>query len=121
MEKCACRGTFLEKFIQPSILMYLTNDNLHGFSILKRLEESDVIDYSGIDPTGLYRTLKKMEEAGLLISEWNTDSSSQPRRIYSITDNGRACLFNWEKTLIEYANTIGNLSKAVSKSILPKG
>ena len=73
MKKCACRGSFLERFIQPSILLLLNEEPMHGFSILKKLYKSDVMDYSSIDPTGLYRTLKKMEESGLLTSRIETD------------------------------------------------
>ena len=62
--KCACKGDFLDRFIQPSILLLLSTESMHGFSIYKRLQDSDIMDYSGIDPTGLYRTLKKMEDAG---------------------------------------------------------
>lgn len=117
MERCACQGAFLDKFIQPSILMFLNSESLHGFSLLKKLEESNTIDYTGLDPTGLYRTLKKMEAAGLLSSEWDTEGSAKPRRIYSITGEGKDCLVSWEKTLTGYLETIDNLSKAVSKSI----
>ena len=117
MEKCPCAGSFLERFIQPSILMHLNAGSMHGFSILKSLRESEIMDYSGIDPAGLYRMLKKMEAAGLLISKWDTEGSPQPRRIFSITEEGRSCLSYWEKTLIEYADAISKLSKSVSKSI----
>ena len=117
MVKCACRGAFLERFIQPSILMFLAKENLHGFSILKKLEQSKAADYSDIDPAGLYRTLKKMEGAGLLASKWDTETGAQPRRIYQITEEGRHCLVFWEKTLKGYAVMIGNLSRAVSKSL----
>jgi DNA-binding PadR family transcriptional regulator len=97
--------------------MFLNRENLHGFSILKKLEKSKVADYSDVDPTGLYRTLKKMEAAGLLVSNWDMEASAQPRRIYQITREGRQCLASWEKTLKVYAATIGSLSRAVSKSI----
>ena len=115
-ENCPCKGAFLEPFIQPSILMYLNTENLHGFSIFKKLKDSNVMNYSGIDPTGIYRTLKKMEAKGLLTSEWDTESASQPRKIYSITDEGRECFSFWDETLTEYANTISKLSKTVSES-----
>ncbi|MCL2104275.1 MAG: helix-turn-helix transcriptional regulator [Kiritimatiellaeota bacterium] len=115
--KCACKGAFLERFVQPSILMFLSRENLHGFSILKKLEKSKVANYTDVDPTGLYRTLKKMETAGLLVSNWDMGAGAQPRRIYQITKEGRQCLASWEKTLKEYAVTIGSLSRAVSKSI----
>ena len=66
MKKCACRRALLERFIQPSILLLLNEEPMHGFSILKRPYRSDIMDYSSMTLPGLYRTLKKMEEAGLL-------------------------------------------------------
>lgn len=117
MAKCACKGSFLDRFIQPSILILLNKERLHGFSIYKKLSESDILDYTGIDPTGLYRTLKKMEEAGLVISDWDIEASAQPRRIYTITEDGLHCLCFWQKTLKEYAAAIGNLADAVAESL----
>lgn len=117
MTKCACKGSFLDKLIQPSILVLLSKESMHGFSIHKALIESDVMDYSGIDPTGLYRTLKKMEEAGVLKSEWDTDTTAQARRIYTMTEDGRDCLKYWGKTLDSYKKSIESLTAAVQKSI----
>ena len=107
MKKCACRGSFLERFIQPSILLLLNEEPMHGFSILKKLYKSDVMDYSSIDPTGLYRTLKKMEESGLLTS----------RIVYEITDEGRVCLVFWRATLLDYRDRIDRLARAIPETI----
>ena len=120
MMKCACKGAFLERFVKPSILMFLAKENLHGFSLLKKLQEGGAVDYSDIDPTGLYRTLKKMEAEGLLVSQWETEAAAQPRRVYQMTQEGRHCLVFWEKTLKDYATTIGNLSRAVTRSVKRK-
>ncbi len=117
MKKCACRGSFLERFVQPAILMLLNNEPLHGFSIYKKLIDSDIVDYSGIDPTGLYRTLKKMEDAGILISEWDIENIAQAKRVYRITADGKECLKHWQKTLFSYKENIDRLAKAVSRSI----
>lgn len=114
MEKCACKGSFLDKLLQPTILMLLCRQPLHGFSILKKMEESRIMDYSGVDPTGLYRTLKKMETAGLLASKWDVNDNTQPRRIYEITADGKDCLEHWKTTLIEYKNSIDKLIDAIS-------
>ncbi len=115
MEKCACKGSFLERFIQPAILMCLATENLHGFSLLKKLSEEKYISSGGaVDPTGLYRTLKKMETAGLLTSEWDMESAAQPRKTYAITDEGRKCLVNWETTLYGYRNSIDRLARSIS-------
>ena len=115
MEKCACKGFFLERFVQPAILMHLAAGSHHGFSLLKKLADESYIPGEGtIDPTGLYRTLKKMESAGLLMSKWDTESAAQPRKIYEITDEGRSCLANWDTTLYNYRDSIDELAKSIS-------
>ena len=117
MDKCACRGSFLDRFVQPSILMVLAHESLHGFSILKRLYQSDVMDYSSLDPTGLYRTLKKMEEAGLLVSALDTENPTQPKRIFTITEEGRVCLIFWKDTLLDYMRRVEALAASVDEAI----
>jgi DNA-binding PadR family transcriptional regulator len=119
--KCACKGSYLERFVQPSILLFLNREELHGFSLLKKLAKSGAADFSDVDPAGFYRTLKKMETAGLLASRWDMEGGAQPKRIYQITPAGRQCLANWETTLKEYASTIGKLARAVSKSVKGRG
>lgn len=95
--------------------MCLATENLHGFSLLKKLSEEKYISSGGaVDPTGLYRTLKKMETAGLLTSEWDMESAAQPRKTYAITDEGRKCLVNWETTLYGYRNSIDRLARSIS-------
>lgn len=90
MQKCACQGSFLERFIQPSILLLLNRGPMHGFSILKSLYKSDLMDYSSLDPTGLYRMLKKMEESGILSSELEIENGVGETRIFHHA--GRASL-----------------------------
>ncbi|MDR1321695.1 MAG: helix-turn-helix transcriptional regulator [Gracilibacteraceae bacterium] len=117
MSRCACLGSFLERFIQPAILLLLTREPLYGFSLHKKLIDCDYMDYTGIDPTGLYRMLKKMEEAGLLISEWDLKNAARTKRIYRITEEGRHCLANWGQTLQNYKKSVERLADAVNDSI----
>ena len=102
MEKCACQGAFLDKFLQPAILVVLSRGSSHGFQMIADLERSGMVSGDSLDPAGLYRTLKKMEGGGLVTSVWDTESASKPRRVYSITPEGRACLSRWRETLEEY-------------------
>ena len=102
MEKCACQGAFLDKFIQPAILVVLSRGSSHGFQMIADLERSGMVSGDSLDPAGLYRTLKKMEGSGLVTSVWDTESASKPRRVYSITPAGRSCLDQWRETLEEY-------------------
>ncbi len=85
----------------------------HGFQMISDLEKSGMVSGNGLDPAGLYRTLKRMETAGLVTSYWDTESASKPRRVYSITDEGRHCLSAWEKTLLEYRNNIDAILRGI--------
>lgn len=111
MEKCACQGSFLDKFLQPALLVILTRGENHGFQMIADLEKSGMVSGDSLDPAGLYRTLKRMEVSGLVSSRWDTDSAAKPRRIYSITEDGRHCLVSWLTTLREYR---GNLDSIIS-------
>ena len=101
--------------MQPFILMQLCADKLHGFSIYTKLLESDAMDYTGTDPGGIYRTLRKMESVGLIAASWHTDETARPKRVYEITDEGRQCLKFWKDTLTTYKNEIGKMVDAISK------
>ncbi|MDD3470069.1 MAG: PadR family transcriptional regulator [Thermoguttaceae bacterium] len=97
-DKCACRGSYLDKLIQPAILTALIRGEMYGAEILKRLQKS----HAELDPAGFYRTLKKMEDAGLLRSRWEMPSHERPVRVFAMTESGLECLRNWKQTLWEY-------------------
>jgi PadR family transcriptional regulator PadR len=113
-EKCACRGSFLDKFLQPAMLIVLSRGSSHGFQMISDLEKSGMVSGDSLDPAGLYRTLKRMEASGLVSSYWDTETGSKPKRIYSITDEGRHCLGTWEETLIEYRSNIDAILSGIS-------
>ena len=77
-EKCACRGSFLDKFLQPAILVVLSKGSSHGFQMIADLEKSGMVSGDSLDPAGLYRTLKRMEAAGLVRSYWDTEATRSP-------------------------------------------
>lgn len=114
MSKCPCRGSFLDRFLQPSVLMLLSGKELHGFSLYKQLLESDTMNYADLDPTGFYRTLKRMEDSGLLLCRRDKEKN-QGRKLYSISEEGRMCLAQWEKTLLGYKEDIGKLAEAINR------
>lgn len=109
MDKCACNGSFLDKFIQPALLVILTRGDNHGFQMIADLEQSGMVSGDSLDPAGLYRTLKRMEASGLVSSRWDTDSAAKPRRMYSITEEGRHCLHTWNSTLKEYRSNLDSI------------
>lgn len=115
---CACRGKNLDKMLQPSILMILYKERLHGFALIQKLSESPMLRGTEPDRAGVYRYLKRLENAGLLESDWETDSESgKPRRVFAITDSGRSCLVSWMAMLKQYASSVRELADDIEHTI----
>lgn len=114
-KKCACKGSFLDKFVQPALLISLSKGECYGFQLVTDLENSGMVAGDHLDPAGLYRTLKRMEEAHLVTSRWDLEGANKPRRIYAITAQGWACLEAWKDTLTEYQNRIGHILAKIPK------
>ena len=111
--KCACNGSFLDKLLQPALLSMLAAGPSYGFQLLSDLEHNGMISGDSLDPAGLYRTLKRMETAGLVSSFWDMETSAKPRRMYSITEQGLSCLGSWHRTLLEYRNSLDTILRAI--------
>ena len=58
VEKCACGGDYLDRFLQPVILSILTGEPCTGYAVIKRIPEYTTFSSGSPDPTGVYRYLK---------------------------------------------------------------
>jgi DNA-binding PadR family transcriptional regulator len=63
-------------------LMALRNPG-YGYALLDRLAEAGI----PVDANTLYPLLRRLDEKGLLESEWNTDDT-RPRKFYRTSDAG---------------------------------
>lgn len=109
---CPCKGTNLDRLLQPAILQAVSRQPLHGLAIVSAIAEGPMCAGIQPDPAGVYRYLKKMEQAELLRSAWEVDESDgRPRRLYTITEHGRVCRNNWAIALSDYAAAITKLVK----------
>lgn len=104
--KCSCKGYNLDKLLQPNILILLAKHNLHGYLIIQELENKNLFNGEKADSTGIYRTLKTLEDKALVKSEWDMDGTGAAKKIYKITIAGKECLANWIQTLEDYKKTI---------------
>jgi len=80
-------------FIQPSLLLLLSDKPAHGYQLLDKLNQNE--DTRGIDPGFLYRTLRQFEEDGLVKSSWDMEGHGPARRVYEITADGVEYLHAW--------------------------
>ena len=55
----------------------------YGYALLKRLDAAGIAS----DANTIYPLLRRLEERGLLVSEWNTDDT-RPRKFYRTSPTG---------------------------------
>lgn len=72
-------------FLRPILLLLLAERSSHGYELLEQIAE---LGLERADPGGLYRTLRTMEQEGLVASWWETSTSGPARRSYELTPEG---------------------------------
>jgi DNA-binding PadR family transcriptional regulator len=60
------------------------------------------------DPAAIYKSLRQMEEEGLVSSSWETSPRGPARRVYALTDDGRDMLDGWARTLARNREILGD-------------
>lgn len=88
----------LEKLTQPGILLLLLKDKSHGYELIQKLNQVEYID-GELEAATVYRTLRRMEQDGLIESRWEHGEFGPARRQYQITDYGRETLKHWANGL----------------------
>lgn len=72
-------------FLRPILLLLLAERSSHGYELLEQTTE---LGLERTDPGGLYRTLRAMEQEGLVHSWWEGSSAGPARRTYSLATEG---------------------------------
>lgn len=84
-----------EKRTDCMILGLLSNSNLTGYEIKKKIDKS-IKYFWGTCYGSIYPTLKELNEEGSIVTVSNTDNE-RGKISYSITDKGRVILKEWLK------------------------
>ncbi len=96
---CSCSLGRLSRWVEPTILCLLAGGKArYGYEILAQAREESMTD-SEIDPGVVYRTLKRLEEAGCVTSSWEPGDGGPSRHVYEITQVGRDHLMDWAAVL----------------------
>lgn len=96
-----------ERYIQPSILLALSERQSHGYELIKTIQEFGFIQ--GQAPPGMvYRHLRQLEEEGLVSSTWNTQEGGPAKRIYRTTFEGEEVLRAWVEYMKGQAEALQN-------------
>ena len=117
---CACTGKSLAKLVRPAALAVLAQGPTHGYVVSERLRAMMPITDHGPDHSGVYRTLKLMEQEGLVSSRVETPEAGPMRRRYTLTPRGRACLDQWLETLKAHRRSINTIIALAGKGRSPQ-
>ncbi|MGD9695329.1 MAG: poly-beta-hydroxybutyrate-responsive repressor [Thermoleophilia bacterium] len=90
-------------WLQPFLLLSLQHWQSHGYELIRRLS---TFGFETLDRGSVYRTLRQLEKNGLVYSGWDTSKEGPARRLYSLTDAGRAYLNVWAASLRGYQSML---------------
>jgi PadR family transcriptional regulator PadR len=87
----------VERFVEPAVLLLLSEGPRHGYELLDRLPE--LVGEERVDVGNLYRVMRALEEEGVVESEWRADLPGPAKRTYRLTEPGRQLLEQWVEAL----------------------
>lgn len=86
--------------IKYVLLGFLSETPLTGYDLKKRVSSSPIFPWSG-NSNQIYRALVELHDDQLVTLETRQQENKPPRKIYTITDAGRAALQQWMLTAPE--------------------
>jgi PadR family transcriptional regulator, regulatory protein PadR len=93
LERCGPSAGRIHGFIQPWLLLLLLQKPSHGYELMERLGQDEAAPCA--EPGLLYRTLRNLEDEGMLRSSWETGEPGAARRLYEVTPAGVEYLHAW--------------------------
>jgi PadR family transcriptional regulator, regulatory protein PadR len=90
--RCSCWETYPERsWIQFLTLRILYETPTYGYQLLDKIEEQSCGCHK-LEPGSIYTVLRRMEEKGVLASEWERGDAGPDRRVYTVTEKGTEVL-----------------------------
>lgn len=86
--------------IKYVILGFLSETPLTGYDLKKKFASSEVFHWSG-NNNQIYRSLVELHDEQLVTLEVQQQDNKPPRKVYTITEQGRAALHQWMVTAPE--------------------
>jgi PadR family transcriptional regulator, regulatory protein PadR len=105
-EPCSCGLGRMSRLVEPLVLSLLAREEArYGYEIIELANQRPLTD-SEVDAAVVYRTLRTLEEAGCVESEWEEGARGPARHTYRITDVGRQHLLDWRDVLERHTKAL---------------
>jgi len=102
---------FPRDFLTPWVLLVLRNWSMHGYQLMQTLTMFGLVSF---EPTTVYRTLRRLQKSGLIMSAWETGDSGPAKRVYSLTEAGEEFLRTWASALRQYQGLLDRFTEVYS-------
>lgn len=117
LDDCPCSGKHLLKMVKPMLMATLARGEMHGYALQRELEGFGPALGGTPDLSGIYRTLKEMEERGFVSSSLDAGDSGPAKRLYRLTGDGFECLARWHETLRAYQRQLAAVNKCIEAAM----
>jgi len=97
-DHCRCDGGRPKNFARPCLLLLLAESPAHGYELIDQLRP---FGFAINDPAAIYKSLRQMDDEGLISSEWEISPRGPARRVYSLTSDGHDLLAAWARSLTQ--------------------
>ena len=105
---------FLRGTLDLIILKTLSWGPTHGYGIARWIEQC-TDDTLQVEEGSLYPALHRLEERGLVESEWRRSENNRKAKFYQLTAAGRAQLRAESQTWTRFASAIGKVLQATAQ------
>ena len=105
------RTDLMQGTLELLILNTLARQSMHGYGIVQRIHETTE-DLLKVEDGSLYPALYRMEDRGLIKSEWGVSENNRRARFYKITRRGRKQLATEESQWEHVATAVTKVLKA---------
>jgi len=93
--------------LEYCILSIIKSKEVYPSEVIKELKSAKLIVVEGT----IYPLLTRLKNAELLSYRWQESTSGPPRKYYSITNKGAKFLGELEKTWLNIAKSVENITK----------
>jgi PadR family transcriptional regulator, regulatory protein PadR len=108
-------GRYRRSVLEAAILSSLAEATSHGYNLVDQIDALTG-DLICIDPGGMYRLLRVMEEEGLVSSSWQTPEAGPSRRVYVISERGIEALELMAASLSQRAASLQQLADRAAQA-----
>ena len=95
------------------LLALLAKQPAHGYELVRRIDE---VGFDSVGYGTIYPLLTRMRRLGLVADELESSPTGPPRKVYALTEAGRARLRLWSR---QWTDFVGIVNNALSDSVPP--